>query len=489
MRAPIALSKTKLLSLIQCPRKLWLELYRPELLDEPSAESSALLATGNLVGELARQLYGRGGGHVVSFERGLRAAIDSTRALLAAGGSEPIFEATFDHDGVSARVDVLDRSESKLKLIEVKSSARVKDHHLDDCAIQAWALTQNGLSLRQIAVATLNTEFVYQGDGRYEGLLAETDVTELVQERLAAVAQLVADARRTLADIDEPTVAVGVHCGAPHGCEFYAHCAPASGKYPVLGLGGSKEKLFELLHAGYADLRDVPEAALETDLQRRIWQQSRLEQPYVDAELRALVGSLPFPRYYLDFETVAPAVPIFAGTRPFEALPFQWSCHIETSRGRVEHAEFLDLSAEPPMRRLADSLLATLGTTGPILVYTPYERRVLKELAARFADLAAGLAALEQRIVDLHPATRRHYYHPAMQGSWSIKAVLPTVAPELRYSALGEVQDGLAAQHAYFEAIKPATTDARRAALRRALLEYCRQDTLALVKLVEFFGR
>jgi hypothetical protein len=489
MRAPIALSKTKLLSLTQCRRKLWLETYSPELVEDPSAEKTALLATGNAVGELARQLYGRGTGHLVSFERGLRAAIDSTRALVAAGGREPIFEATFDHDGVSVRVDVLDRSEPLPKIIEVKSSTRVKDHHLDDCAIQAWALTQNGISVRQVAVATLNSDFVYPGDGRYDGLLIETDVTERVQERLAGVAQLVADARRTLADLDEPAVAVGVHCDAPHGCEFYAHCAPSGGKYPVLGLGGSKEKLFELMHLGYADLRDVPETELKNDLQRRIWQQSRLEKPYVDAELRTLVGSLPFPRYYLDFETVAPAVPIFAGTRPFEALPFQWSCHIEPSRGRVEHAEFLDLGPEPPMRRLAESLLAALGTTGPILVYTPYERRVLKDLAARYSDLAAGLAALDERIVDLHLPTRRHYYHPAMLGSWSIKAVLPTVAPELSYGALGEVQDGLAAQNAYLEAIQPATPDARRATLRRALLDYCRQDTLALVKLVEFFGR
>jgi hypothetical protein len=489
MRAPIALSKTKLLSLTQCRRKLWLETYSPELVEEASAAKSALLATGNAVGELARQLYGRGTGHVVSFERGLRAAIDATRALLAAGGREPIFEATFDHDGVSVRVDVLDRSEPKPKLIEVKSSARVKEHHLDDCAIQAWALTQNGLDVRQVAVATLNPDFVYAGDGRYDGLLVETDVTERVQERLAGVANLVADARRTLADLDEPAVAVGVHCGAPHDCEFYAHCAPPAGKYPVFGLGGSRERLFELLHQGYGDLRDVPEAELKNDLQRRIWQQSRLEQPYVDAELRTLVGALPFPRYYLDFETLAPAVPIFAGTRPFEALPFQWSCHIETTRGRVEHAEFLDLGREPPMRSLAERLLTTLGTTGPILVYTPYERRVLKDLAARYADLAAALTALDERIVDLHPATRRHYYHPAMQGSWSIKAVLPTVAPDLNYGALGEVRDGLAAQTAYFEAIQPATTDARRAALRRALLDYCRQDTLALVKLVEFFSR
>jgi hypothetical protein len=489
MRAPIALSKTKLLSLVQCPRKLWLETYSPELVPEPSAEKTSLLATGNTVGELARRLYGGGGGHVVSFERGLRAAIDATRALVARAGNEPIFEATFDHDGVSVRIDVLERSEARPKLIEVKSSARVKDHYLDDCAIQAWALEQNGLSARQIAVATLNPDFVYSGDGRYEGLLVETDVTERVRERLARVAELVTAARKTLADLDEPAVPVGVQCGAPHECEFYSHCAPPAGKYPVLALGGSREKLFELMHSGFRDVRDVPEAKLETELQRRIWQQTRLEAPYVGTELRELVRTLPFPRYYLDFETIGPAVPIFAGTRPFEALPFQWSCHIEKSRGAVEHAEFLELTQEPPMRRLAESLLATLGTTGPIVVYTPYERRVLHELAARFRDLAPSLGALAERIVDLHPPTRRSYYHPAMHGSWSIKAVLPTVAPELSYEALGDVRDGLAAQTAYLEAVDAKTPDTRRAVLRRALLEYCRHDTLALVRLVEFFAR
>ena len=137
MRAPIALSKTKLLSLTQCRRKLWLETYSPELVEDPSAEKAALLATGNAVGELARQLYGHGAGHLVSFERGLRAAIDATRALVAAGGREPIFEATFDHDGVSVRIDVLDRGEPTPKIVEVKSSVHVKDHYLDDCAIQA----------------------------------------------------------------------------------------------------------------------------------------------------------------------------------------------------------------------------------------------------------------------------------------------------------------------------------------------------------------
>ena len=487
MRAPIALSKTKLLSRKQCRRKLWLETYQPELVPEESGERQALLATGNTVGDIARRLYGPG--RHVTFERGLRAAIETTRALVATGGREPIFEATFEHDGVSVAIDVLDRSEPQPKLIEVKSAARVKEHHLDDCAIQAWALARNGLAPRAVALATIDPRFVYPGGGAYEGLLVETDVTEEVAERLADIDALVLAARSTLADLDEPAVVVGTHCATPYECDFYAHCAPPAGRYPVLALGGSKEKLFELLHSGFVDLRDVPEEALANETQRLIWRQSRSEQPYVGAELRAFVRELAYPRYYLDFETVNPAVPIFAGTRPFEALPFQWSCHIEPARGRLEHAEFLDLGAEPPMRRLTEHLLKALGTAGPIVVYTPYERRIVAELAARFTELAAPLAALNERIVDLHPPTRRHYYHPAMQGSWSIKAVLPTVAPDLSYAALGEVQDGFAAQTAYFEAVDPRTPDGRRAALRRALLDYCRQDTLALVRLVEFFGR
>src|SRR6185503_15856359 len=257
MRAPIALSKTKLLSLKQCQRKLWLQTYSPEL-EEPSAERAALRDMGNVVGTLARQLYGHGGGHVVSFERGLRAAIDATRALVAAGGREPIFEATFDHDGVSVRIDVLERSEPQPKLVEVKASASVKEHYLDDCAIQAWALEKNGLAPRQVAVAILDKSFVYPGDGRYEGLLVETDVTEDVRER-------VKEARATLADLDEPKIAVGMQCGAPHGCEYYSHCAPRAGEYPVLALGGKKERLFELMHSGHRDLREVPEHELTSD--------------------------------------------------------------------------------------------------------------------------------------------------------------------------------------------------------------------------------
>ena len=245
MRAPIALSKTKLLSLAQCRRKLWLETYSPELVPEPSAEKTALLATGNVVGEIARQLYGRGAGHVVSFERGLRAAIDATRALVARRRPR-----------ADLRGDVRPRRRQRARRRARPQRAAAEAHRgqvvgarqrppsrrLRDPSVGARRRTAS--TPRQIAVATLNPEFVYAGDGRYEGL-ARRDRRDGARAGAArrASRELVAAARRTLADLDEPAVAVGTHCGAPHGCEFYAHCAPPAGKYPVLALGGSKEKL------------------------------------------------------------------------------------------------------------------------------------------------------------------------------------------------------------------------------------------------------
>ena len=484
MPPPIALSKTRLLSYLQCPKKLWLEQYSPELEDEDAIDWAAI-AVGREVGDVARQVYANGGGHRVSNDRGLRSAIAQTAAALAEGADTPIFEATFDHDGVTVQVDVLDRSTDPHRIVEVKSSARLKDHYLPDCAIQWWALTESGSSVSAAAVAHIDTAFVYSGDG-YEGLFTETDVTAAVGALLGDVPAWVAGTREVLDQLDEPEAPIGPHCRKPHPCPFFAHCAPASGEYPVSALGGSRDLHDRLLQDGYSDLREVPAERLETERQRRIRAATIAGEPHVDPELGAFAAALEFPRYYLDFETIAFAIPRWPDTRPFEAIPFQWSCHKEAAAGQLKHDAFLDLSGAAPMRACAESLLATIGEHGPVVVYTGYEGQVLRGLADRFEDLAAGLLAIEARLVDLHEPVKAHYYHPDMLGSWSMKAVLPTIAPDLDYAALGAVADGRAAQIAYREAIDPATTPARREEIRRALLEYCRLDTLGLARLVAF---
>ena len=139
------------------------------------------------------------------------------------------------------------------------------------------------------------------------------------------------------------------------------------------------------------------------------------------------------------------------------------------------------------MRPFTERLMAALGDEGPIFVYSHFEKTTLNQLAGMFPDLAARLYGLIDRFVDLLPLARRHYYHPQMKGSWSIKAVLPTVAPDLNYDDLDEIHDGLAAQQAYLEAINPGTSPSRRHELLRILNEYCKLDTLAMVRLAWFF--
>ncbi len=489
MPHPVSLSKSKLLSYLQCPRRLWLEQYSPEL-EEPSDEIECLLETGRAVGAAARDVYGAGSGIRIEQERGLRHALEQTTAVLSATPTVPIFEATFEHEGVLVQVDIFDDTGERARLIEVKSSTKVKDSHVDDCAIQAWTIESLGRELGEIALANINTSFVYSGDGDYGGLFAETDVTERARNRSTEVPVIVERARAILQELDEPEIDVGEHCTSNHRCPFFLHCMPAQGEFPVAGLGGKKAQIFEWLRAGIRDLRDVAENELSGDVQRRIWRQTRLGESYIGAQLRTTLAALAWPRFYLDFETISFAIPVWAGTQPYEALPFQWSCHVEHGSGEraeLEHGEFLDLSGAAPMRQCAEALIDMVGTDGPIIVYTGYEKGVLDGLARRYSDLSESLAAIASRLIDLHPMLKAHYYHPDMHGSWSIKAVLPTISTDLDYASLGSVRDGMAAQSAFREALSPGIDASRHEQLRRDLLSYCRYDTLAMVKLVEHF--
>ena len=486
------LSKTRIMSALQCRKRLWFEVQHPELREISPATQTAF-DIGHRVGDVAQEIYGQGRGILIEYGPGLANALRDTERLMRAGVSEPIFEATFSHGGVLVRLDVLipegpNPDSPQWKIVEVKASTKLKDEHVADCAIQAWVFHGLGYSLERIALAHVDNTFEYPGGEDYRGLLVEEDLTSEVAELQDSVPTWVELAREAAAG-EVPDVPVGQHCTTPYLCPFFDHCWPTDTKYPVQGLRGSKEMLGRLVSAGYRDIRDVPEADLQgNEIRSRIHRVTMTGEAELLEGAEAFVQELPFPRYYLDFETIAPAVPIWPGTHPYETLAVQWSCHIEETNGSLRHEEFLDLSGEPPMRSLAESLVEVLGTDGPVLMYTPYERKVILRLAERFPDLAAGLESVLDRLVDLHPVVKENYYHPDMLGSWSLKAVLPTFAPDLDYSALEEIQEGSAASNAYLEAIDQRTSPERREQLRSRLLKYCRLDTEAMVRLVRFLG-
>lgn len=480
------LSKSKIISGLICKKRLYLEIHHPEL-KEISTTTENIFKMGHLVGEAARNQFPKG--YLIEHEDNLAEALRETVQVLEKWRRKPIFEATFNYKDVLVRSDVLIGGKHGYRLIEVKSSTSVKEYHLWDCAVQKWVLEGAGYPVARVELAHIDKTFVYPGKGNYKGLLRYVDITREVDELIPEVPKWTASFKRMLAG-NVPRVKVGKHCKEPFSseCLYKKHCQPENTKYPVNILPHGRKIIEELKSEGIEDVRDIPKGRLSSANHERVRRITKSGKPELDPELGKRLRGLAYPRYYIDFETANPAIPFWAGTRPYQGhLPFQWSCHIESKNGQIRHKEFLDLSGKKPFRRLTKSLIVSLRSRGPVIMYSNYEEVVLKKLAVFFPDLKSDLERIIERLVDLWPLTKAHYYHPAMKGKWSIKAVLPTVAPELNYSDLEEVQGGGGAQAAYYEAIELPDSSSRKASLKENLLEYCKLDTLAMVKLVNFF--
>ena len=487
------LSKSKILAHRQCPKRLWLEL-QPDKKPAYSAQTLASFATGHSVGAVAHALYDPRPERVVldAQTEGYPAVAERTAELL--NGKSPFFEALFSAGGALAFADVMQPlGRGAWKMIEVKSSTSMKDYHLDDAAIQYFVATQSGVKLEALALAHINSTWVYAGGGNYTGLLVETDVTADVAKRVDVVAEWIAKAQATARLRTEPAIRTGVHCDDPFPCGFHVHCSSQEPQavHPVAWLPGAKKKALKdhLARTEIIELTQVPDEML-TALQQRVKAATLGNEIYFDREgAAAALKPHELPAYFLDFETINPAVPIWARTRPYQQIPFQFSCHRLGRTGELEHREFLHITSADPSADFADALLIACDTetsTAPIFVYNQaFESARIRELATRFAKHRIALLSLAGRLVDLLPIARAHYYHPAQKGSWSIKAVLPALVPDLAYDQLEEVQDGGGAQQAFLEIIAPDIDPLRKAQRITQLLAYCKLDTLAMVRIRE----
>ena len=477
------LSKSKVIAWRQCPKRLWLQVHQPELIKISDADQHRF-DTGHRVGEIARSLYH---GSILIETSNLGEAIIQTQAVLKEHADLPIFEATFVRDGVLCQADVLVPEGRNHRMIEVKSSTAVKNYHLEDCAVQSWIIDK-GINLTDVALSCIDNQFIYRGDGDYRGLLKSESIVSRIELLRDEVPGWVAGARETLAG-GEPKVAVGNQCTSPYTCPFHEYCHRdiVEAEYPLTCLPrlSSKQKVrLEALRV--RDIRDIPPDFPLTETQQWVDSVTRSGIPSLNPEAAKELASLTYPRFYLDFETVGMAIPLWSGTRPYQAIPVQWSCHIEPVPYKIWHKEHLASGDGDPRRSFAMALIEAVGTTGPVFVYhEAFERRIIRELVVALPDLARPLTEIEDRIVDLLPIVRRNYYHPEMLGSWSIKAVLPTIDPTLAYEFL-DISDGQEAQRCWDELLTKNPSIDRQAVLNETLSAYCTQDTWAMVRLAWF---
>ena len=492
------LSKSKLLAYRQCPKRLWLEIHQAAA-REDSASTQASFATGHLVGDIARQIYDPSGtGALIDMAtEGFEAAFARTQTLLA--GKQPIFEAGFRAAGALAFADVLlpvtHAGKKAWRMVEVKSSTSVKDYHRDDAAIQAFTARSAGAQLSGIALAHIDTSWVYPGGGNYAGLLAEVDLTEEAFARGAEVAAWIAEAQTVSTKRQAPAIRTGAQCSAPYECGFLAHCQSQEppmpqAEHPITFLPRRSATLNTRLEENQiTELCDVPDEWLNAQ-QLRVKKATLSGKRFFNKKAAAeALADCTLPAYFVDFETIRFVVPIWSGTHPYQQVPYQFSVHRVSRSQQITHTEFLDVSGNDPSENFATALIAACGKQGAVFVYNAaFETTRIRELAERFAHLADALLAINQRVVDLLPIAREHFYHPSQQGSWSIKAVLPAACPDLGYDQLEGVQDGGMAMEAFLEAITPETTASRKTEIEKQLRAYCQLDTWAMVRLWGVFA-
>ncbi len=476
----MVLSKTRILAALQCEKRLYLMLNHPEL---AISKKSPLAESGIAVGEQARKEFSDGV-LVNRFQENVD-PFTETSNYLKDENTVAIFEAGFRYQDTEVFVDILQRDDSMWNLIEVKSASSVKDNYIDDVTVQYMVLTNAGIKINRIELMYLNKNFVYQGDGNYDGLFIREDIAERVIAHRHTISDAVAHIRQNITE-EEPVHHVDGHCKTPYNCEFKSYCEKQDGDYPVSWLPNAAVAIRKLHDDAIYDIRDIPIDMLSSETHLKVRRVTIDGHAELESNAAHILKRLDYPRYYLDFETINFAVPIWSGTRPSQQLPFQWSCHIQQRDGTTTHKDFLDVSGKDPRRKFAESLIAACGTAGPVIVYNKsFEKGIIKSLAGEYEDLKEQLLVINTRVFDLLPVMKKYYYHPAMKGSWSIKNVLTCLLPELRYSDLGDVQDGLMAQSAYLEIISGKLSKQEKDSLYADMLAYCELDTYAMLAIID----
>lgn len=472
------LSKSKFLSGLQCHKRLYLEVHHRDLAAEPDPARQALLDSGSAVGMAARGRF-PGGSLVETSHLRPAEALRRTAELIADPAVPAIYEGAVEFEHLLVRVDILVREGEAWRLIEVKSSSRVKDVHLDDLAVQCHVLRGAGLGLSGVCLMHLNPEYLYDGVTLdLTQLFTIVDLTAEIQDRLAAVPARVAAMKRMLEEPSAPAIEPDGHCRQPFDCPFWDHCTKAMPPRWIHRLPGGQRAIQPLLALGIRTMDEIPADFPLTTIQRRV----KEGEEWIGPGLLGALQTVRYPVHHLDFETFMPGIPRFAMTRPYQMIPTQWSNHVESSDGALAHHEYLCADPRDPREELAAALLAALGEEGSICVYSSYEQTVLESLAEAFPSFRDRIERVLARLWDLLPVIQAHYYHPDFRGSFSIKSVLPALVPELDYGDLA-IRDGGTAAGQYERMVFEETDWVERERIREALRQYCRRDTLAMVAL------
>jgi len=483
------LSKSTFMKGCQCIKALYLNKHCKNLRDEVSAAQEAIFSRGTAVGELAQELFPGGIDASPRNYYKFQESVAKTAEYIA-NGKKVIYEAAFQFEGVLVALDILVKKEGHWHAYEVKSSTSVSATYELDASLQYFVISNSGLSLDSISILHLNNQYVRQGNLNIEELFTVTDITEAVLNLQETVQTKIPELKKVLKLKDIPNIQIGKHCNTPYNCDFQGHCWDhLPKKYSVFKLTNARGKDWELYNKGIYSLENVPNNYPLTKNQQMQVNGYKTGKIHIDKKgIKDFLSNIKHPMYFLDFETIIPAVPMWDASKPYQQITFQYSLHYQDQKGgNLKHCEFLaeTKNKKDPRIAMIEQLIKETEMPGDIWVYNiAFERARLKEIARDLPKYNNAALAIANRLRDLIvPFQKKLYYTPNMDGRYTIKKVLPALVPELCYDDL-VIQEGGTASTTFEEMIS-GRFDGDEVVTRKHLLEYCKLDTLAMVKILE----
>lgn len=481
------LSKSKYCKGIQCPKILWMDKYKPEEAADNLPET--ILENGNMVGDLARSYFGDYSLVEFSYDK---AKMCTDTDNLIESGADNIAEASFVYDGLYCAVDILHKTKEGWDIVEVKSSTHVSDIYKEDMAFQNYVLSKCGINVTGVYNLHIDSTYVFHNELDLKGLFELEDHTEECKAKFCEVENNIASIRAYVGIEAEQAKDIDKYCQSPYECAYKKYCwkhIPEQSVFDIRRL--TADKKFDLYHQGIVSFKDIIEKKpkLNANQIKQVETAYYHKPDHINTDsIKAFLDTLTYPIYHLDFETFQLPVPRWEGCKPYEQIPFQYSLHIEYEDGTLEHKEFLAEAGIDPRRALAESLCNDIPMNGCGLAFNmSFEKGVIESLSDTFVDLKEHLLNIKDNMHDLMiPFQKQYYYTEAMQGSYSIKYVLPALCPgdpELDYHNLNQVHNGSEASSLYAQMDKMEDDEVK--ILRENLLRYCGLDTYAMVKVLE----
>ena len=490
MSSKAILSKSTFIKGLQCEKHLYLYKHHYNWQDKISEMQQSVFNRGHKVGALAQTLFPNGVDASPSSPRAYAKAVQHTKELIDSG-TNVIYEAAFMYNEVLIYADIIVKHRGKWKVYEVKSSTSISETNVTDISVQYYVMSNAGINISDISVIYINNKYVRQGELYINQLFNIESLLNFAVDNQDWVTEEVERLKGVVAKSGVPNVDIGQHCFDPYNCAFIGHCwkhIPENSIFDIRRM--HQKKKFELYDEGIVSLDDIPEDYVLPESQQLQVDSYKNGESILDKDaIEEYLDTFKYPLYFMDFESFQPAIPLFDNSKPYQQIPFQYSLHYQNNKkSKLEHKEFLADAGPEPRIPFIEQLLKDTEGPGQIVVYNKsFEIMILHAIAKDFPEYNNEIEERIDRIVDLMvPFQKKWYYTPEMKGSYSIKAVLPALVPELSYEGL-QVADGGTASITY-EQLLVEQDMFKIEETRNNLLEYCKLDTLAMVEILKELG-